>query len=317
MQKIIVIWGLNIDFLWVWVNRIVWKWELWYWWEFDIKPGGKSRNIAQMISNQMNTWEVTMIWKTAKDKYWLYKIPLDSLKQSWVDTENIIINESWKYKPWVALIPVDKNWNNQIYVLPWINNSFSASDLEQKQDIFEKIWKNNWLLVLSLELPLETAIYWIKLANKYWLKVILDSGWMIQWVNYSQLLNQKIFLIKPNEQETEILTWIKVTDFETARIASKKFLKYGIENVLITVWEKWAYYFSNNKEKHYKVPDININKTQKDETWCWDQTIATISSYLAKWEHLDYSIKKWILSWTLQFYRTWATPLNKKDLEVN
>ncbi|MCT4617641.1 MAG: PfkB family carbohydrate kinase [Candidatus Gracilibacteria bacterium] len=317
MQKIIVIGGLNIDFLGVGVNRIVGKGELGYGGEFDIKPGGKSRNIAQMISNQMNTGEVTMIGKTAKDKYGLYKIPLDSLKQSGVDTENIIINESGKYKPGVALIPVDKNGNNQIYVLPGINNSFSASDLEQKQDIFEKIGKNNGLLVLSLELPLETAIYGIKLANKYGLKVILDSGGMIQGVNYSQLLNQKIFLIKPNEQETEILTGIKVTDFETARIASKKFLKYGIENVLITVGEKGAYYFSNNKEKHYKVPDININKTQKDETGCGDQTIATISSYLAKGEHLDYSIKKGILSGTLQFYRTGATPLNKKDLEVN
>lgn len=314
MKKIIVIWWLNIDFLWLWVNNIVWKWELSYWWKFEIKPGWKSRNIAQMISNQMQKEEVIMIWKTAKDKFGLYNIPLDSLKDSWVDISNIIIDESWTKEPWVALIPVDKNWNNQIYVLPWINDDFREEDLENKSDIFKEVWKNSWLLVLSLELPVKTAIYWIQLANKYGLKVILDPGGMIEWNDYLDILKESIYFIKPNEQETKLLTWVEVIDFDSAKKASKVFLEYWIKNILITVWNKWAYYFSEQREEHYTIPEVNVDKSKKDETWCWDQTIATLCSMIVKWNSIDESIKKAILSWTLQFYRTWVDALSLDDL---
>jgi len=316
MKKIIVIWWLNIDFLWLWTPKICWKWELSYWGKFEIKPGGKSRNIAQMISNQMEKWEVVMIWKTSKDKYWLYNIPLDSLKESWVDISNIIIDESWNKDPWVALIPVDKDWNNQIYVLPWINDNFWEEDLESKRDIFSEVWKNSWILVLSLELPIKTALYWIKLANEYWLKVILDPWGMIEWNDYKEILKEWIYFIKPNEQETKILTWIEIVDFESAKQASKVFMNYWIKNILITVWKKWAYYFSNKSEKHYLIPDVNVDKSSKDETWCWDQTIATLSSQIVNWKSINESIKESVLSGTLQFYKSWVCPLKKEDLLI-
>lgn len=44
-------------------------------------------------------------------------------------------------------------------------------------------------------------------------------------MDYSELLQQKIFLLKPNEHEARILTGIKVTDFNSAKKAANTAIK--------------------------------------------------------------------------------------------
>jgi len=314
--KIIVPGGLNTDIIWMWVPEIVWKWELSFWGDIQIWPWWKSRNLAQMIA--ILKWKnvVAMIGKTSKDPFGLWKIPYDALKENFVNTDfiKVLDFETTKKFPWIALIPVDKNWNNQIYVLPWINEDFSKKDIDDSNSLFKNVWKNNGILALTLELSLETWIYSIKKASEFWLKVILDPGGVIKWKDYSKLLNEKIFLIKPNEFEAEVLSWVKVTDFETAKKSAKFFLEKWIKNVLITLWKKWAYFFSENEELKFDIPkDISWNEF--DETGCWDQTMATLVAFISDWMEIKKAIKLAIISWTLQFYRKWISPVKMEELE--
>ena len=49
-----------------------------------------------------------------------------------------------------------------------------------------------------------------------------------------------ISCIKPNENEAEKLTGVKITDFETAQKAADKLLEFGVKNVIITLGTQGA-----------------------------------------------------------------------------
>jgi len=314
--KIIVPGWLNTDIIWMWVSEIIWKWELSFGWETKIWPWWKSRNLAQMISVLGFKNSVAMIWKTSKDPFWFWKVPYDALKENFVNIDfvKVLEFEQTNKFPWIAMIPVDKKWNNQIYVLPWINEDFWKEDIDDSEELFKNVWINNWILALTLELPLETGIYSMKKAKEAWIKVVLDPGGLIKWVDYKKLLEQDIFLIKPNEFEAEILSWIKIENFETAKKAGEFFLKKWIKNILITHWKKGAYFFSNKEEKHFEIP-LNISWKNQDETGCWDQTMATLVSLISKNIEIKKAIEIAIISWTMQFFRNWICPVTDKELE--
>lgn len=297
---------LNTDIVWIWVPEIVWKWELASWWVCKIWPWWKSRNIAAMAAILLWKDKVAMIWKTSRDEFWLWKKPVEALEKNWVNTDFIKIldfEETWKM-PWIALIPVDKDWNNQIYSIPWINEDFSEKDIDDAKKIFEVAWKNSWTIAFSLEMPFETVIHAMKKAEEFWLKIIFDPWWMEKNKDYSEIFEQKIFLMKPNEHEAKMLTWIEVKDFETAEESAKVFFEKWIKNVLITAWKYWAYFFNseNNFKKHFEIPEVEDSEFH-DETWCWDQTMATLCSFLSKWYDVEKAIEIAILSWTLQFHK--------------
>ena len=314
--KLIVPWGLNTDIVWIWVPKIVWKWELAMWWVCKIWPWWKSRNIASMASLLLWENEVAMIWKTSKDEFWLWKKPVESLEKNGVNTDFIKIldfEETWKM-PWIALIPVDKDWNNQIYSIPWINEDFCEKDIDDAEEIFEIAWNNWWAVAYSLEMPFKTVLHSMDKAKKFWLKNIFDPWWMEENFDYSELFEREIFLIKPNEHEAKMFTEIEIKDFESAEKSAKIFFEKWVKNVLITAWINWAYFFSEKTKKHFKIPEVEDSEFH-DETWCWDQTMATLCAFLSKWYKIEKAIEIAILAWTLQFHKAWIWEIKISDIE--
>ncbi len=314
--SIIVSGGLNTDIVGFGVPEIITKGELAFGGQIQIGPGGKSRNIAQMISALLGKGRVAMIGKTSRDPFGLWKPPIDALKKNGVDTTFIKIVSFKKTKkyPGVALIPVDKNGNNQIYVLPGINDEFLPKDIDNAHSLFESAEKNNGILALSLELPIKTAIRSLELGSEHNLKCILDPGGIIKNIDYSELLNQNIFLIKPNQYEAKILTGVDVTNFSSAKKSAQIFFKKGIKNILITAGKNGAYFFNDVCEEHIQVPKIKLSSI-KDETGCGDQTIATICAYLSKGTEIIEVVKNAITSGYMQFYRQGIKPIKKNELK--
>ena len=254
--SIIVPGGLNTDIIGLGMDRIVGIGESASGGTLKIGPGGKSRNIAQMMAEFIGPEKVAMIAKTCKDKYGLWKPPYDALERAGVNTDYIeIIEEEGKY-PGIALIPVDKKGRNQIYVLPGITGDFTESDIDNAEEIFKIASRNNGLMALSLEMPLKTAIYAVKKANENGLKVILDPGGMAEDKSYDELLNQNIYLIKPNEHEAKMLTGVEITDIESAKEAYRIFHTQGIKNVLITAGENGAFLITPDLAKHIPIANI-------------------------------------------------------------
>jgi ribokinase len=313
--SVIIPGGLNTDIIGLGVKEILKPGALSYGGDIIIGPGGKSRNIAQMISVLTGRDSVAMVGVTCRDPFNLWKAPIEALKKNGVNTDYIKIydfKEKNKF-PGIALIPVDKKGNNQIYVLPGINEKFCKKDIDAASPLFDNAKKNNGILALSLELPLSTAIYSIKKAAKHGLKVILDPGGINKDTDYKKLLTKNIFLIKPNEHEAEILTKIKVVGFRSAQKAANYFMKKGIKNVFITAGKKGGYFFNKQYKQHIPIPKINI-KGPKDETGCGDQTTATLCAFLSQKKDIINSLKLSILAGTLQFNKVGIIPVTKKEL---
>lgn len=313
--SVIVVGGLNIDITAQGAEKLVKPGELTYASELHIGPGGKSRNIAQMIAVLSERKNVAMIGRTSQDPYGLWKLPVNSLKDVGVNTDYVEVDsfkEGGQF-PGIAIIPVDKEGNSQIYLIPGINNSFSPSDIDNAESLFITAAKNNGLLVLTLELPYETAIHAVKMANKFGLKVLFDPGGIDEKKKYDELLSEKIFLIKPNEHEAKMLTGVEVKDFESAKQAAEKLLEKGIENVFITCGAQGGYFFSKSAEKY--VPTHNVqNESVKDETGCGDETMAAIAYSLSEGNDVVTAVGIGVIAGTLKFYKTGIAPITKREL---
>lgn len=157
--SLIVIGSLNADIVATGLKRFPKPGEHVYGKELVIGPGGKSRNIADMAAHLMETDTVAMLGRTAKDPYGFWKVPIEALQKSSVNTDFIVIDEATDKLPAIALIAVDDNGNNQIIVLPGASDDFNSEDIDKADALFAEVAKNNGYIAITLECPLETVRY--------------------------------------------------------------------------------------------------------------------------------------------------------------
>ena len=168
------------------------------------------------------------------------------------------------------------------------------------------------MLMMALEIPLETAYYAIQKAHAEQIRVVLDPGGISKPIN--EILDEKIFLLKPNEHEIEILTGMKVTDLSSARRAAEALLKRGIQNVFITHGSRGGYLISPYIAEHIEIPHVSLSGT-KDETGCGDQVTAMVTAALAEGRDLLVAARRAITAGTLQFYRSGIQPIEREILD--
>ncbi|MDH5467592.1 MAG: ribokinase [Candidatus Aminicenantes bacterium] len=310
---IIVPGGLNTDIIGLGVKKLLAPGELTLGGELRIGPGGKARNMAQMAATYLGEGKVAMIGRSSRDPFGLWRIPIQFLDEAGVDTTHIKIldfEESGRKYPGIALIPVDEQGNNQIYVLPGVNEDFSSEDVDEAQELFEKTEAQK-ILLLALEIPMETAKHCLDKAASSGIRVILDPGGISGPVD--ELMDERIFLLKPNEHEARILIGQGVDDFDSARKASELLLSKGVQNVLITHGAKGAYLFNKDVSLHIRIPDVEGTGVH-DETGCGDQVTAIVASCLAEGRDLIESAELAVRAGTLQFFKAGIQPVSREEL---
>jgi ribokinase len=310
---IIVPGGLNTDIIGLGVKKLLAPGELTLGGELRIGPGGKARNMAQMAAAYLGEGKVAMIGRSSRDPFGLWRIPIQFLDEAGVDTTHIKIldfEESGRKYPGIALIAVDEQGNNQIYVLPGVNEDFSSEDVDEAQELFEKTEAQK-ILLLALEIPMETAKHCLDKAASSGIRVILDPGGISGPVD--ELMDERIFLLKPNEHEAKILTGQEVDDFDSARKASELLLSKGVQNVLITHGVQGAYLFNRDVSLHIRIPDVEDSGVH-DETGCGDQVTAIVASCLAEGRELIVSAELAVKAGTLQFYKAGIQPISREEL---
>jgi ribokinase len=134
----------------------------------------------------------------------------------------------------VALITVDAAGENCIVVAPGANGNLMPPDIP---DTVFTPGKHD-ILLLQLEIPLETVIHSAGRACKNGLKVILNPA---PAQKLPDKLLENLWMITPNETEAEILAGITVSGPETAAKAADILMKRGVKNVIITLGEAGAY----------------------------------------------------------------------------
>lgn len=199
--------------------------------DFSLIPGGKGANQAVAASRLGG--KVCFISQLGKDLFGNNN--LDNFKKEGIDTSQIKQND--EQPSGVALITVNQEGENTIIVAPGANHFLSKKDLLKAESKFAEAE----ILLMQLEIPLETVLAGIKLAKKFDKKVILNPA---PASDLGEEFYKGLYLITPNETEAELLSGIKVIDEKSAYAAASELASKGVENVIITLGASGAYVFS-------------------------------------------------------------------------
>ena len=231
MKKIFVIGSANTDMV-VKSAKLPLPGETLLGGTFFMNAGGKGANQAAAAARLGGN--VTMVAKVGNDIFG--KQTIDGLQKENINTDFVFVDEV--APSGIALIMVNDEGENSIVVAPGANANLLPSDIEKVTSITEAE-----IILMQLEIPIETIASVIKNAKANHQNVILNPA-PAQKLN-DELL-ESLFLITPNETEASLLTGIKVDDEVTASMAAHIFLDKGVQNVIITLGSKGAY-FQNNK----------------------------------------------------------------------
>ena len=211
---------------------------------FFMNPGGKGANQAVAIARLGAP--VTFICKTGTDIF-------GHQSQQLFEAEGI--NTSYVFSDpqnpsGVALISVDDKAENCIVVASGANANLTPEDLKKSEEAIDQCD----IVLLQLEIPMETVEYVAKIASEKGKKVILNPA---PAQPLSAELLSHLYLITPNETEAEMISGVKITDEASANEAAQVLSEKGVQNVIITLGSKGALVYSNGESE--VVPAYKVN----------------------------------------------------------
>lgn len=254
-KKIVVIGSCNTDMV-VKSNRLPVPGETVLGGAFMMNPGGKGANQAVAIARLSGS--VTFVSKTGNDLFGKQSIEMYSEEN--INTEYVFSDPN--LPSGVALIMVDINGENCITVASGANGSLSPHDIDKAKNMIESAD----ILLMQLEIPMDTVEYAAKMAFDKGIKVILNPAPAAFLSN--ELLNC-LYAIIPNENEAEMLSGIKVFDWDSARQAADLISAKGVEIVVITLGSKGAFIKDGNNYHKIPVEKIKaVDTTAAGDTFC-------------------------------------------------
>lgn len=238
--------------------------------DLQIIPGGKGAN--QAVAAARHGVSVAMAGRVGKDSFGPFL--LNSLKSDHVDTSHVIADAS---ATGTAIIVVDSSGQNSIVLSPGANGQVSVGDIDALK-------VDARILLLQLEIPLETVIHAALWSKQKGITVILNPAPARELPD--ELISSVDYLL-PNESELNLLTGAPVKDIPSAEQAARALLARGAKNVIVTLGEKGALAVSSDHTSHvdsYKVKVV-------DTTAAGDAFIGGFASALLRGQDLNKAVK--------------------------
>lgn len=157
----------------------------------------------------------------------------------------------------IASITINAEGQNQIIVVPGANGSFSAEMLESSRDLIASAK----LVLLQLEIPLETVAAAASLAKQAGATVILDPAPAKQLPEF--LLTSADYLT-PNENELALLAGESPSEITRAKAAqlAHVLLARGAHNVLVKMGAQGALLVGRGQEHFWPaLPVLAVDTT--------------------------------------------------------
>lgn len=191
---------------------------------FLMNPGGKGANQAVAAARLGGC--VTFVCRTGCD---LFGDQSEALyRAEGIDTSYIL--RDMQAPSGVALITVDRKGENCIVVAPGANSHLTPGDVDDAREVLE----GASMLVMQLEIPLETVEHAARIAHEAGVKVVLNPAPAPVEPLPDELLRHVDVLV-PNHTEAELLTGVRVTGWETAGEAARAIRSKGVDTVLVTL----------------------------------------------------------------------------------
>lgn len=246
MGKICVVGSLNMD-LTIYTEKMPLLGETMHGHDFITNCGGKGANQAVAVGKLGG--DVSMIGLVGNDDFG--RALLENLKNNHVDTS--AVEQLDGTSTGIAMITV-VNGNNFIILNGGANQQVKPGYIDKHID---KIREAD-IVVLQLEIPIETVAYTIKLAKELGKKVILDPA---PAQKLPDEVYQGLYLIKPNETEVSILTGTDSSTEDGVLEGIQNLKKLGVLNAMVTVGKDGVIVNDGNITLHKYTPSVKVADT--------------------------------------------------------
>ncbi|WP_394234860.1 ribokinase [Niallia oryzisoli] len=169
----------------------------------------------------------------------------------------------------VAPIFVDPQSKNRILIVKGANQHLLPAEIDKAAEQLKKCS----VIVLQLEIPLETIYHAIDFGVEHHIPVILNPAPASKELDFDYVCKCDFFM--PNETELEILTGMPVETEEQVRAAASYLIEKGVKNVIVTMGSRgvlWATKKQIQRVDAYRVDAI-------DTTGAGDAFIGCFTHY--------------------------------------
>ena len=202
--------------------------------DFQMVAGGKGAN--QAVAAARAGAEVTFIGAVGDDA--MGEVACRGLRDEGIDVSAVaVLGEA---ASGVALILVEPSGENSIALGPGANAHLTPAHIEAHRD---RIAAADVVLV-QLEIPLETVLATAELARSTGAKLILDPAPVVP---LPASLYPLISILKPNAREAQVLSGVPVHDGPSAERAAHVLVDQGCASVLVTLGSEGAIWVRNSE----------------------------------------------------------------------
>ncbi|QMV13543.1 ribokinase [Vibrio spartinae] len=244
---------------------------------FKMGCGGKGAN--QAVAAAKLGADVVMVTKVGDDMF--ADNTIRNFQSYGINTQ--YVSKEPQTSSGVAPIFVSPTSQNSILIIKGANEFLKPADIDKA----ERTLVECSLIVLQLEVPLETVYAAIEFGNKHNIPVLLNPAPAVPELDIEYACRCDFFV--PNETELEILVNKPVETVEQIKEAAMILLNKGLNNIIVTMGEKGAIWLSKDGK------DVFIEPTQvnaMDTSGAGDAFIGCFSHYFMQTHDVQLSLEK-------------------------
>lgn len=272
--KILVVGSMNMDLFVKGANSIPKFGESIFCEHYGYAAGGKGSN--QAFAAALLGADVTMVGRLGHDDY--AQQLKEELHKAGVHTNCVVTDKNCQTG--LAIMLVNEEGKYVSYSALGGNGKLCAEDIKAALDADEYE-----LLIMQMEMPLETVYRTYELAREYNIPVFLDAG-PARNIPLDRL--KGLYIISPNEAETQALTGIKPDSDENVRKAAVWLYKQVVpQYVILKLGARGAFVYDGNRGE--RIPGFAVDVV--DTTAAGDTFGAALAIRLCKGDIMKDAIR--------------------------
>ncbi|KAA2214015.1 ribokinase [Teichococcus oryzae] len=233
---------------------------------FSMGHGGKGAN--QAVAAAKLGAEVLMVSRVGEDLFG--EGTLRNLGELGIDTRHVRTVPG--QQSGVAPIFVEPSGENRILIIKGANEHLLPADVDEAAADLRQCG----LILLQLEVPLETVYHTIAWAAREGIEVLLNPAPAVPDLDVSRILAAS-FLV-PNQTELAILTGMPADTPEQAEAAARSLVTRGLKTVIVTLGAEGALLVSDGPAVH--VPSLRVQP--HDTTGAGDAFIGAFAQHYVR-----------------------------------
>jgi len=253
--------------------------------------GGKGAN--QAVAAARAGGQVRMIGRVGDDAFADRLVA--NLEQAQIESNHVLRTDGCASG--LAVVAVDDSGQNSIMVVPGSNGQVSVADIENARLAIE----SSSVVLLQLEIPLDTVVAAIGMARSAGVPVIVDPAPAPdEWLD--QLFH--VDLLCPNESEAAAFVGGPVETLKQVESAARAIHEKGAVNVAITLGDRGTLLFDGNQTQLVEPFPVHA----VDSTAAGDAFAGAVAVYWAEHSNLVDAVRYGNAAGALSASREGAQP---------